>query len=107
MEFNNVVCSSSQTSNRWVTLILEVLYGWKYYQVYFHTQQMVPLFDFRARSYGHLVDSALAVTRLREIKNKTPQFLHKCNLSYARRFMTSHETWRLLTTINSLCITHL
>jgi hypothetical protein len=31
----------------------QVLYGRKYYQVYFQTQQTAPLFDFRTRSYGH------------------------------------------------------
>jgi hypothetical protein len=54
-----------------------------------------------------LVDGAQVVTGLRRIKNKTAQFLHKCNLSYAGRFMNSHPTWRLITTINSSCIPHL
>jgi uncharacterized membrane protein YhfC len=94
MEFNNVVCSASQTSNRWVTLILEV----KCYMVRniiksIFTPNKWCLFSTSEQEVMViLVDSALAVTRLREIKNKTPQFLHKCNLSYARRFMTSHET---------------
>jgi hypothetical protein len=54
-----------------------------------------------------LVEGVQAVTRLRRIKNKTPQFLHKCNLSHVGRFMNFHPTWRLLTTINSPCINHL
>jgi hypothetical protein len=39
-----------------------------------------------------LVEVVQVVIGLRRIKNKTPQFLHKCNLSYAGRFMTSHQT---------------
>jgi hypothetical protein len=54
-----------------------------------------------------LVDGAQAFTGLRGIKNNTPQFLHKCNLSNAGRFVTSHQTWRVLTTINSSYISHL
>jgi hypothetical protein len=66
-----------------------------------------------------LVDGVQAVTGLRGIKNMTPQFLHKCILSYGGCFNTSHQTWRLLTsinthqtwrlltTINSSCIPHL
>jgi hypothetical protein len=54
-----------------------------------------------------LVEGIQAVTGLCRIKNKTPQFLHKYNLSYAGCFMNSHPTWRLLTSINSSCIPHL
>jgi hypothetical protein len=54
-----------------------------------------------------LVDGAEADARVHGIKNKTPQFLHKYILSYAGCFMTSHQTWRLLTTINISCIPHL
>jgi hypothetical protein len=54
-----------------------------------------------------LVDGAQAFTRLRGIKYKTPQFLHKCNLSNAGRFVTSHQTWRVLTIINNSCTSHL
>jgi hypothetical protein len=51
-----------------------------------------------------LVDGVQAVTGLRGIRNKTAQFLHKCNLSYAGHFMNLHQTWRLITTLNSSCI---
>jgi hypothetical protein len=39
-----------------------------------------------------LVEVVQVVMELRGIKNKTPQFLHKCNLSYAGYFMNSHPT---------------
>jgi hypothetical protein len=56
-EFNIAFCTASQTSIGWVTLIFwfrgHMLYVWKDYQVYFHTQQMTPLFDFWAKCYAH------------------------------------------------------
>jgi hypothetical protein len=42
------------------------------------------------------VERVQAVKGLCGIKNNTPQILHKCNLSHARRFMNSHPTWRLI-----------
>jgi hypothetical protein len=39
-----------------------------------------------------LVKGVQAVAGLRDIKNKTPQFLHKCNLSYVGHFMNFHPT---------------
>jgi hypothetical protein len=54
-----------------------------------------------------LVDGARAFTRLCGIKYNTLQFLHKCNLLNAGHFVSSHQTWRVLTTINSSCISHL
>jgi hypothetical protein len=54
-----------------------------------------------------LVEGVQDVMRMRRIKNKTPQFLHKCNLSYAGCFMNFHPAWRLLTIINTPCILHL
>jgi hypothetical protein len=54
-----------------------------------------------------LVDGAQAFTGLHGIKNNTPQFHHKCNLSNVGRLVTSHQTLRVLTTINSSCISNL
>jgi hypothetical protein len=85
VEVNNSLRTTKPNSNGWLTLFGsrgQVLYGWKDYQVYFHIQQM-PL----ARSYGHF-----SVTGLRGIEIKTPQFLHKLNLSYVGRIMNSHPT---------------
>jgi hypothetical protein len=64
-----------------------MLHGWKVYQV-FHTQQMTP----EQKVMTILVEVVQVVMELRGIKNKTPQFLHKCNLSYAGYFMNSHPT---------------
>jgi hypothetical protein len=50
-----------------------------------------------------LVEGVQAVMELHEIKNKTAQILHKCNLSHAGHYMNSRPTWRLITTINTSC----
>jgi hypothetical protein len=54
-----------------------------------------------------LVEDIQSVMGLHGIKNKTPQFHHKCNILYAEYFMNSHPTWRLITTINTSYILHL
>jgi hypothetical protein len=53
-----------------------------------------------------LVDGAQDFTGQPGIKYNTPRFLHKSNLSNAGCFVTSHQPWRVLTTINSSCFFH-
>ena len=53
------------------------IHGWKLLEVYFHTQQTELLFDFRARSYGKLVETAQAVFWLRENCTRLLQFSTK------------------------------
>jgi hypothetical protein len=73
-----------------------VLYGRKDNQVYSEQKVMVIL-----------VKSVHAVTGLHGIKNKTPQFFHKCNLSHVECFMHSYPTRMVVSNINISCILHL
>jgi hypothetical protein len=99
MEFNNAFYAAGQISIGWVTLTVlfwrSYAICWKDNHVYSHTKQMTHPLNFWVRIMTILVEVVRTVKVLRQIKNKTHQFLHKCNPSLAECFMHSYPTWGL------------
>jgi hypothetical protein len=56
----------------------QLLYGWKDYHVYFTPNKQRLFLTSEQEVMVILVDGVQTFTGLRGIKNKTPQFIHKC-----------------------------